>query len=216
MTGSRTAIFISLLIPAIIIITKLRRLKDLLFVVVLILLVTAAGVYLFQRFKSEIIIQDRITEALRGENFKTSFEGIGKWVNRYELWQDRFKTFKSEGNQLSILLGLGYNETYEAYADNGLISAFINNGITGLLLKLFLFYIFFTSGFLKALRNYHRYEIDISYLAVALSAFVLLLWELTADLTEHYKLGQLFYLLLSIIMLINGKISSTNNHEVPL
>ena len=72
-------------------------------------------------------------------------------------------------------------------------------------MKLYLFYIFITSGLLRALDNYRQKEINFSYLAISLSALALLLWELTADLTEHYKLGQLFYLFLSMAMILNSK-----------
>ena len=210
MTGSRTAIFISLLIPFIILFAASRRLKEVLSVIILTLLLAGIGGYMYHRFKSEIIVQDRITNTIQGEDFQLSATGLGKWTGRYELWQDRLRTFNNEGNQLAILIGLGYTKTYEDYADNGLLSAFINNGITGLILKLFLFFIFIKFGLLMAIHYYRWNEIDISCLVFAISAFTLLLWELTADLTEHYKLGQLFYLFLSTIMIINGKISATN------
>lgn len=202
MTGSRSAIFISLLMPVIILIAASRRLKDLLLVVTVTLLLTAIGAYLYHRFESKIIVQDRITESIRGaEDYQLSTEGLGKWTGRYDLWQDRLNTFNREGNQLAILLGLGYTKAYEDYADNGLLSAFINNGLIGLILKLFLFYIFITSGFLRAIRHYVHFEIDYLNLAFAFSAFALLLLELTIDVIQHYKLGQLFYLFLSISIL---------------
>jgi len=211
MTASRTAIIVSLLIPVLILIVSLRRMKEAFLVVTLMLILTVTGIYLYHRFESEIIVQDRITKAIQGEkDLQFSAVGIGKWTGRDELWQDRFKTFKSEGNQLAILLGLGYTKAYEDYADNGLISTFINNGIIGLIFKFFLFYIFIKFGLLRAIYYYRRQEINFSYLAFALSAFALLLWELTADMTEHFRLGQIFYLLLSISMLINGKNSLTN------
>lgn len=212
MTASRTAIFVSLLIPVLILIASFRRLKEVFLVVTLMLILTVTGIYLYHQFESEIIVQDRITTAIHGEkNFQLSAEGLGKWTGRDELWLDRLRTLQSKGNQLVILLGLGYTKAYEEYADNGILSAFINNGIIGLVLKLSLFYIFVISGFLKAIRNYRHFEINISYLAVALSAFALLMWESTADLIESYKLGQLFYLFLSMVLIMNSKDFLTDN-----
>lgn len=212
MTGSRTAIFVSLLIPLIILFASVRRLKDVFVVLILMLTLTAIGAYIYNRFASEIVIQDRITNAIQGEEeFKLSAKGIGKWAGRDELWQERFKTFKNEGNELAILIGLGYTRAYKDYADNGFISAFINTGITGLILKLFLFYIFIKFGFLRAIKNFRWFEIEFGFLAFAISAFALLLWEFTADLTEHFKLGQLFYLFLSFALIINGKVLCEDN-----
>ena len=211
MTGSRSSILTLFIILAFILIATLSRLKELLLVVMISMLLMVTGLHLYQRFKSGIIIQDRVTESFRGEKFQLSAKGIAVWSGRYELWQERFRTFKREGNQLAILLGIGYTKPDEDYADNGLISTLLNNGVIGLLLKLLLFYLFFTHGFLRAIHNYHKKKIDLSYLAVALCTFALLMWELTADLTDHYKLGQLFYLFLSIIMIINGKIFLTNS-----
>lgn len=203
MTASRTSIFVSLLIIVFILFASFRRLKEAFLVLTLILVLSAAGTYLYYRFESKIIVQDRITKA--EEDFQLSEKGIAKWTGRNELWQDRFETFKSEGNQLAILLGLGYTKAYKDYADNGLISSLLNNGMTGLILKLFLFYIFIKFGFLRAIRYFRWFEIDFPCLAFAISAFALLLWELTADLTDHYKLGQLFYLFLSIALIMNSK-----------
>lgn len=209
MSGSRTAIFVSLLVFIIFVISSVRRFKDLLLVILLTCLLTATGVYLYQRFKSEIIIQDRVTESFRGMDFQFTVKGVGEWANRYEMWHDRFNTFKSEGNQLSILLGLGYTGAYQDYSDNGLVSALVNNGIMGLILKLFLFYIFIRFGLLSSISHYRRLEIEYSYLVFAICTFALLLWEFTADLTEHYKLGQLFYMFLSITLITNSKMLST-------
>jgi hypothetical protein len=212
MTASRTSIFISLLIPVIILFAASRRLKEVFLVVSVMIILTISGILLYHRFESKIIVQDRITKAIQGdESLKFSSEGFGKWSGRNELWQERFKTFENEGNQLAILLGLGYTQAYKDYSDNGLISAFINTGLTGLILKLFLYYIFIKYGLLRAIRYFRWFEIDFPCLAFAISALALLLWEFTADLTEHYKLGQLFYVFLSIVMIINAKIFSINS-----
>jgi hypothetical protein len=211
MTGSRTAIFISLLMIAIILLATSRRLKDLILVVVVALFVIIIGAFFYQQFKSEIVIQDRISESIQGPEFQFSLKGIGEWTGRYYVWQDRITTFQSKGNQLAILIGMGYTQAYEDYADNGLLSTFINNGLIGLILKLFLFYIFITSGFFRAIRFYFHFKMDYPDLVFAVCAFALLLMELTIDLIDHYKLGQLFYLFLSMIMIINGKIFSTNS-----
>jgi hypothetical protein len=209
MTASRTSIFVSLLILVLILFAASRRLKEAFLAVSIMIILTATGIYLYHRFESEIIVQDRITKTFQGkEDFQLSAEGVAKWANRNEMWQERFKTFQNEGNQLAILLGLGYTKAYKDFADNGLISTFINDGLTGLILKLFLFYIFIKFGLMRAIRYFRRFEIDFPCLAFSISAFSLLLWELTGDLTEHYKLGQLFYLFLSIAMIINGKIFS--------
>ena len=153
MTASRTSIFISLLILVLILFAASRRLKEVFLAVSIMIIFTATGIYLYHRFESEIIVQDRITKTFQGEeDFQLSAEGLAKWANRNALWQDRFDTFKSEGNQLAILLGMGYTRAYKDYADNGLFAAFINNGITGLILKLFLFYIFIRFGLMRAIR----------------------------------------------------------------
>jgi hypothetical protein len=120
------------------------------------------------------------------------------------VWQENYRVFKKEGNPFAFMLGLGYTKAYRDYSDNGFISAFINNGLIGLILKLILFYIFFASGFLKSIINYRNLIIPFTFLAFGMSSFALLLWELTADLTEHYKLGQLFYLFLSVTLIINN------------
>lgn len=206
MTGSRSSIFTLALLFAVVIFSKLHKLEELLLVVVLTLLLTVTGFLLYNQFKSEIIIQDRVTGTMQGESFEFSLTGIAKWSGRYDLWQHRFNTFKLEGNQLAVLIGIGYTTSNEDYADNGFISTFLNNGIIGLLFKLLLFYIFVTKGLLRAIRHFRRNEIDTPYMVFALSAFALLLWEMTADLTDHYKLGQLFFLFLSITLFINSKI----------
>jgi hypothetical protein len=212
MTASRTAIFISVLIPMIIFIASLRRLKDIVVFISIILFLTILGVSLYNHFESKIVVQERIINAVQGEeDFTLSAKGLGKWANRYELWNERFSTFRNEGNQLAILIGLGYTKAYKDYADNGLISTFINTGTIGLILKLILFFIFIKYGFLRAIKNYRRFRIDSGCLAFALVAFGLLLWEFTADLTEHFKLGQLFYLFLSIALIINGKLLYKNS-----
>jgi hypothetical protein len=211
MTGSRSSIFTIAIIFAFILYSKLHKLEELVLVAALTLLLTAVGYFLYSQFKSDIIIQDRVTETIRGENFEFSLKGIAVWSGRYNIWQYRFRTFNLEGNDLAILIGLGYTKPNEDYADNGFVSTFINNGTAGLILKILLFYFFITSGFLKALRNFQENKIDSPYLVIALCAFALLIWELTADLTDHFKLGQLFYLFLSMIMIINGKISRSEN-----
>ncbi len=204
MTGSRTSIYTTLLILVFILIAALRRLKEVFSIVTILLLLVGIGVYVYNRYESEIFVQERITDAFIGENLNVSTNHTSVWSARIELWQDRFRAFNKEGNQLAILLGLGYTGAIDNYSDNGLISSFINNGITGLILKLILFYTFVVYGFFKAMRNYHRYEIDLSCLALALSAFALLMWESTADMIEHVKLGQLFYLFLSMVLIMNN------------
>jgi len=211
MTASRTAIFTSLFVLLFMFISASRSFKEISMVFVLTLLLALTGVFIYYQFGSDIKVQDRITNAFRGENIQLSDNGMGEWAAHYDLWRDRLKTFKNEGNQLSMFLGMGYTRAYNETTDNGLISAFINNGLTGLILKLFLFYIFIKFGLLRAIHYYRWNEIDISSLAFAISAFAFLLWESTADMTEHYKLGQLFYLFLSIVMIINGKIFLTNS-----
>ena len=210
MSASRAAIFISLLMLVFILIAATRRLKEALSVLVMILLLTISGIYLHHRFGSEIIIQDRITEAMRGEKFELSTEGIGKWTGRNELWKDRFNTFQREGNPISVLIGLGYTKAYEDYYDNGIIGTFMNNGLIGLILKLFLFYVFIKFGFFRAIRFYREKEIDLSYLVFAFGALTLLFYESTGDMTDHYKLGQLFYLFLSVVLVANGKVYMEN------
>jgi hypothetical protein len=211
LTGSRTTIFILLIVFSFILIATSRRLKEVLLYLILTLIMTGTGLYLYQRFKSNIEVQGRITEAIHGENFQLSEKGIAEWTGRDEMWQNRFRTFNSVGNQLAILVGLGYTKAYYDYADNGLLNTFINNGLIGLILKLFLFYFFIKYGFFRSIGYYIHFKIDYFNLAFALSALSLLLMESTIDLTDHYKLGQLFYFFLSITMVINGKIFSKNN-----
>jgi O-antigen ligase len=204
MTGSRSSIFTLAVMVAVFIYSKIHKLEELLLVFVLTLLLAVAGFILYNQFKSEIIIQDRVTETIQGEKFEFSLTGIAKWSGRYDLWQHRFNTFKLEGNQLAILIGIGYTIPNEDYADNGFISTLLNNGIIGLLLKLLLFYIFLTKGFFRAIRHYRKNEIDSPYIVFAFGAFAILMWEMTADMTDHYKLGQLFFLFLSIALFINS------------
>jgi hypothetical protein len=211
MTGSRSSIFTLVVILAVVIYSKISKLEELLLVIVLTLLLTVTGFLLYKQFKSEIIIQDRVTGTIQGENFEFSLKGIAKWSGRYDLWQHRFNTFKLEGNQLAILIGIGYTTQNEDYADNGFISTLLNNGIIGLLFKLLLFYIFLSRGLFRALRHYRRNEIDSPYIIFAFSAFALLIWEMTADLTDHYRLGQLFFLFLSITLFINSKVLRPHN-----
>ena len=211
MTGSRSSILTLFLIFAFVLFSSISRLKELLLAVMLSGLLMATGYFLYKQFKSEVRIQDRVTESISGADFQLSVKGIAVWTGRYELWQRRFNTFHREGNQLAVLIGLGYTKPDEDYADNGLISTFLNNGLIGLLLKLLLFFTFIIYGFWGAIRYFQHKEIDIPFLAISLSTFALLLWELTADLTDHYKLGQLFYLFLSTVMLVNGKIYSSQS-----
>ncbi len=209
MTGSRTSILALAVLFAFILLAKSNQLKELMLFLLVLILFSILAFYLYQHFKSEAVIQNRITEALSGKNSPAPAEN--KFAGRYVLWQDRFKTFANEGNPLALLIGLGYTKAYPEYADNGFISAFINNGLIGLILKLFVFYIFITSGFIRAIIDYRHSKLDSSFLAIALSAFALIIWEFTADLTEHYKLGQLFYLFLSMIMIINPNAAQMDN-----
>jgi len=211
LTGSRTSIFILLIVFSFILIATSRQLKEVLLYLILTLIMTGTGLYLYQRFKSNIEVQGRITESVQGKNFQFSAKGIAEWTGRDEMWQDRLNTFNREGNQLAILLGLGYTKVYEDYADNGLLTTFINDGLTGLILKLFLFYFFIKYGFFRSIGYYIHFKIDYFNLAFMLSALSLLLMESTIEITQHYKLGQLFYFFLSITMVINGKIFSKNN-----
>lgn len=213
MTGSRTAIFISILILFIILISVMRGLQNAFLTISLIIMLSVTGFFLYHRFESEIVLQDRITKVLSGEEFQLSVKGIQHWSGRGELWQDRFRTFNRKGNPVAFLFGLGYTKAYDDYSDNGLISAFLNSGLIGFLLKIFLFYIYFTSGFLKAISNFRKLKIDLTYFTVAISTFVLILWELTADMMQEYKLGQLFYLFLSMALIMNSKEFLTANNE---
>lgn len=205
MTGSRTAIFVLIFILFIIIISSLKKIQDSITVILLILMVTFLGLTLFHRFESKISVQDRILESFSKDEFQLSAEGIANWSGRGDLWKDRFRTFKREGNPFAIFIGMGYTKAYKDYSDNGFISTFMNNGLIGLTLKLFLFFIFTTGGCIKAVYNFRNSKINLTALSVALSTLVFALWELTADMLEHYKVGQIFYLFFSMTLILNSE-----------
>jgi len=201
MTGSRSSIITLVIIVIIFIAATSRTLKELLQAIVLLAFLATAGFFVNKQFNNNIVVQERITDSFRKSNFELSLKGFAIWTGRYELWNYRFRTFHNEGNQLAPIMGLGYTVPDQDYADNGFISTYLNNGIAGLLLKLLLYYFFLAYGFRGTLLKYRIYEIDMCNLVISLMAFSLFLWELTADLTDHFRLGQLFYLLLSLTMI---------------
>ena len=168
---------------------------------VLMVFLAAAGLFINKQLNRDSFAQERITDSFRRTNFDFTIKGFAVWTGRYELWNHRFRTFHNEGNQLALLIGLGYTVPDQDYADNGFVSTLINNGIIGLVLKFSLYFLFIFYGFRGTVRNYRFNRIEMINLVISLMAFALLMWELTADLTDHFKLGQLFYLLLSITMI---------------
>jgi hypothetical protein len=201
MTGSRSSIITLIFIVVLFIIVTARNLREFLISFVLMVFLAAAGLFINKQLNRDSFAQERITDSFRRTNFDFTIKGFAVWTGRYELWNHRFRTFHNEGNQLALLIGLGYTVPDQDYADNGFVSTLINNGIIGLVLKFSLYFLFIFYGFRGTVRNYRFNRIEMINLVISLMAFALLMWELTADLTDHFKLGQLFYLLLSITMI---------------
>lgn len=206
LSGSRTAIFILLVIVLFAFIVAFRRLKYFLTFLFLTLLLVGIGFYFSNHLQFEVSVQDRIKEMINPQNnVEISVKGLGKWSGRYELWKNRLDTFHNKGNPLAAIIGMGYTKAYTDYADNGFLTTLINNGMIGFFLKLTLYYLFITAGLYRAFRYFFMSKLDYSSLAFGLNALALLIMELTIDITDHYRLGQLFFLLLSATMILNIK-----------
>lgn len=201
MTGSRSSIITLVFIVVLFIIVTAKNLKETLISFVLMVFLAATGLFINKQFNQDSFAHERITDSFRNSNFEFTIKGFAVWTGRYDLWNHRFRTFHNEGNQLALLFGLGYTVPDQDYADNGFVSTFINNGIIGLVLKFSLYYLFIFFGCRETVRNFRLNKVGMINLVISLMAFALLMWEMTADLTDHYKLGQLFYLLLSITMI---------------
>ena len=101
---------------------------------------------------------------------------------------------------------MGYTKKYEDYSDDGFLGSFVNNGIIGLFLKLYLYYLIFILGIKNGIHLFRKYNIYI-IISLVLIVTIFLMSEITIDTLEHYKLSQLFYLFISLNILYNFKVT---------
>lgn len=210
MLGSRTALLAFVAVFLLIGVASLNSAKNTFIFGLSVLLFCGLVYFSYGKYQEEFVVQDRIlTAILDSKNQLTTFGGIAVWTGRNELWTDRLQVLDEKGSFLAPIIGLGYTKKYKDYADNGLLSAYINNGLIGLFLKLVLYYYSIVYVFARIIKGYRDNKYGIPELSSGLIVFVLMFWDLTADMTEHYKIGQLFYVFLSISILMSCTRSRT-------
>lgn len=164
---------------------------------------------MYGKYLPNIKFQERILNVFSGEmsggnKINYSIKGFGEITGRSELWNNRIKTFSKHGNPISIIFGLGYTKIYEDYSDDGFLGSFINNGISGLLLKLYLFYLVIILGIKNGIYLFRRNN-NYIIISLVLIVTIFLMSEITMDTVERLKLGQLFYLFISLLLIYNIK-----------
>jgi O-antigen ligase len=118
---------------------------------------------------------------------------IAEITGRDQLWQDRLDVFFTKGHDLALFFGMGFTKNYYDYADNGLLTYFINFGLLGLILKIALYVMI-----LKLIYYYFKSDTNYIKMSVVLILTSLILFEFSSETIEHIKLGPLFIVFLQI------------------
>jgi O-antigen ligase len=215
MTSSRTSIIISIILFLFVFIlssSKGTNFRRFFFLTVVVL---AVGVFFYNHYGSNNLFSDRLVFFFEGKNTKGEKVGFIESMGRNELWNQRISTFKRRGNTVAFLTGMGYTKVYKDYSDNGMLSSFINGGLIGLVLRLILYYIIFRYSFWNSLKKYRRSELNFFSMILGAISIVYVLWELTVDMVEHIKIGQIFYLFFSMSLVCNAKSDVLRRRDSP-
>lgn len=202
-TSSRTSVIVLLIMLSIwLYIVKLK--KSIYFVTLLLIpLIFISSKENFDDYEN----LNRVYFLFENKTSEGNEADIVELTGRENLWQDRIDVFFKKGHDLSLFVGMGFTKLYYDYADNGLLSFFINLGIIGLLLKI-LFYVII----LKLIYYFFKSNTDYIKLSTGLIITALFLFEFSAETIDHIKIGPLFILFLQLGFQINEKsISFYNN-----
>ena len=210
MSGSRTAVLSVIAAVIIFVLSSQSRIRMILLPIFITFFLFYISYSIYGKYLPNIEYQERILNVFMAKNsegnkINSSVNGLEKITGRSELWNNRIKTFSEHGNPTSLFWGLGYTKIYEDYSDDGFLSSFINNGISGLFLKLYLFYLIFILGVKNGIYLFRKNNIYM-VIPLVLIVTIFLMSEITMDIMENYKLGQVFYLFTSLLILNNIKV----------
>lgn len=198
MTASRTAILLSLLLITILLSLSFTKIS---FFTRLALISISSLVILYfvvDAFQISFELSDRVLNLAQGRNTLGEKAGVIEIMGREFLWKDRIDNFQENGHFLSVITGMGYTKIYKDYADNGLFSSFLNLGLVGLSLRIMIYILVVKLVFKYGIRIFRQDEQQVSIVAFSMIAFFFLAWEITAETVEHIKVGQLFFLFVSL------------------
>lgn len=203
-TSSRTSVLVLLIILLIWLLTARFRnslITLIILLIPLIFLVSNIDFYDYQNLNRVLYLFE--TKTAQGN------EGnIAEIFGRDQLWKGRLDVFFNKGHNLSLFFGMGYTGLYYDYADNGLLTYFINLGIIGLILKIFilLFLAKVLYGALFECNDYWRKS-------VAIITVSLILFEASAEAMDHIKIGPLLFIFIQIITSRYNKIFINRNNS---
>jgi O-antigen ligase len=197
MTSSRTSVLIGAFLFIFIFILSISKAQNLTRLLSIIAISLIVGGYLYVHYKDDVTLSDRVMFVFEGKNSTGEKVGFIESLGRTELWQERINTFEKHAHPLALFTGMGYTKVYKDYSDNGLLTSFMNGGLIGLALRLIIYYLVFRYVFRKTFMNHRKLSLLYRHLALGTVSLVFIFWELTADLIEHIKIGQVFYLFFS-------------------
>ena len=188
-TASRTSVLILLLMTLIWLLTSEFRRSLYLFLIFPALFILISSKIDLTQYEN----LDRVFNLFESRTTSGELGDVIELTGRENLWNERLSVFFAKGHDLAIIFGMGFTSLYYDFADNGLITFFINLGIVGLIYKLFLYYI--TIRLLYFLFTNRRIY---SCMAVSLILLSLILFEVSAETIDHIKLGPLFFAFIQI------------------
>ncbi len=215
MTASRTSIIISILLFLFVVLLSFAQVKNFVRFIVFMIIGILLGVFLYSEYGAEITLADRVTYFFEGRSTSGEKVGFIESLGRNELWLNRVHTFEHHANPVAAVTGMGYTHVYKEYSDNGLLSSFFNGGMAGLILRCALYFLVFKYCVWDAFKRYKRVSADAFPLITGVISFAFILWELTADLVEHVKLGQLFYLTFSFSVIYVARFYGRGKKQAP-
>ncbi len=127
-------------------------------------------------------------------------------TGREDLWKERLHVFNNNGHDLSLLFGMGFTKIYYDYADNGLLTYFINFGLVGLLLKFFLYFLIYKLLVFFIKKSRINFGISISFILISL-----LLYEFSAETLDHIKLGPILLIFIQLGFQTQNNFKALNN-----
>jgi hypothetical protein len=205
MTSSRTSILMTLLMFLFLIFMSIRNKKSIIRLASVTLLFLITIFILINTLDLSFELSDRVTYLIEGRNTRGEKSNISEIMGREELWQDRIDGFIQHGHSLSVFTGMGYTKVYKDYADNGLLSSFLNLGLIGLISRIMLYYLVISFVFKYSIKMFSKSEHYWAALTFSLIALLLLAWEITSDSVEHIKIGQLLFMFISISGVVIAK-----------
>lgn len=188
--GSRTAIVAvlnGLIVGLLYFVSKRNDFKRIFFFTIIIY-----GVFMF--LNSRDLIQERIFETI--DDYNKTGGDIFKTSGRDGLWEERINNFNRYGHSLAAVVGMGYTPWLENYADNGYLSSFLNRGIIGAV-----YHIAFFILILIKFRLVNKYlKISLVPISLFLALLSLIYFEFSAEMIEDIRIGQVFFVLVSLFL----------------